>query len=474
VAFTGMQPEGVRLLADRLVATADLADALALDIGRAVFDSELASPVPEIMLGLAGELAHTGSLLRGRADKAQGLVLDLALQTSLLNVARSLAIDAAACRLGPSTAVGFDSPCDPVESIKLYTLSAGAYIPLLAAAGLKLDASYMVRVEHLRSGRLRVTRIEEGAFGIASNGGMDSEFHTGKSTTTTGASAKTWAQLLLAHGTTYEIGASEFDEFMAADLLDFAARRLTLPGLLGLPGLAKGVTKKVVGVVDHLPLGKAHDAVTALRKRLNWTKPEPLSQFTEVGMSLGASAGAGLNLWGPLGPLAYALKQIPVKGKVGISLTGRAVVGIEQRADQQTYYLDIRSEIATPISYRLFGLDLSKLAGGETKIGLVRDHETGEFTRIEFTIITETGKNIERHTAVIDLSDPATHPVAQQLIDDLTEPLQLPNALDALDKLMGHRVTIEQGSMRRIAKTTYGADWMGNGAKFTVESLDVR
>ena len=38
-----MQPEGVRLLADRLVATADLADELALGIGRAVFDSELAS-----------------------------------------------------------------------------------------------------------------------------------------------------------------------------------------------------------------------------------------------------------------------------------------------------------------------------------------------------------------------------------------------------------------------------------------------
>jgi hypothetical protein len=370
--------------------------------------------------------------------------------------------------------VGFDSPCDPVESIKLYTLAAGAYVPLLAAAGLKLDASYMVRVEHLHSGRLRVTRIEEGAFGVASSGGADSEFHTGKSTTTTGASAKAWAQLLVAHGTTYEIGASELDEFLTADLLDYAARRLTLPGLLGLPGLAKGVTKKVVGSVDHLPLGKAHDAVTALRKRLNWNRPKPLSQFTEGGLSAGVSAGGGLNPLGPLGPLVAPLSKIPLKGKLGLTFTGRAVVGVEQREDEQTLYLDFRSEIATPISYRLFGVDLSKLAGGETKIGLVRDVATGELTRLEFTIVVESGKNIERHTAVIDLTDAATAPDAQRLVDGLTNPLQLTDTLHALEKLLGHRVTIEQATMRRMDKTTYGAEWMGNGAKFTVESLDVR
>ncbi|MEO8692660.1 MAG: hypothetical protein ABI658_04035 [Acidimicrobiales bacterium] len=474
MAFTGMQPEGVRLLADRLVATADLADVLALDIGRAVFDSELASSMPEIMRGLAGELVQTGAVLRGRADTAQGLVLDLALQTSLLSVARSVTIDAAACRLGASTALGFDSPCDPVESIKLYTVAAGVYIPLLAVTGLKLDASYMVRVEHLHSGRLRVTRIEEGAFGLASSGGMDSEFHTGKSTTTTGASAKAWIEVLLAHGTTYEIGADELDEFMASDLLDFAARRFTLPGVLGQPGAVTGITKKVVGVVDHLPLWKAHDAITALRKRLNWTRPQPLSQFTEGGVTAGVSAGAGLNPLGPLGPLASLVKKIPVKGKVGVSLNGRAVVGVEQRPDQKTYYMDVRGEVATPITYRLFGLDLSKLAGAELKVGLVRDTATGDFSRIELTIVAEIGKNIERHTAVIDLRDPETHPAAQQLVDGLTNPLQLPDSLDALEKLLGHRVTIEQATLRRMDKSTYGMEWMGNGAKFTVETLDVR
>src|SRR5688500_12381266 len=106
------------------------------------------------MSSLAGELVHTGALLRSRADRAQGLVLDFALQSSLLGVARSVAIDAAACRLGPSTIVGSASPCDPVESIKVYSLAAGAFIPLDGFAGIKLDGSYTLRVEHLHSGRL--------------------------------------------------------------------------------------------------------------------------------------------------------------------------------------------------------------------------------------------------------------------------------------------------------------------------------
>ena len=206
-----MEPEGVRVLADRLVATADLADELALDIGRAVFDSGLASAAPDVMRGLAGELVGTGALLRGRADLAQRLVVDLALQSSLMRVARAVTIDAAACRLGPATAVGFASPCDPVESIKLYTVAAGAYIPLAGFAGVKLDAAYTLRVEHLHSGRLRVTRIEEGALGIASGSGVDGEIHTGKLTTTSGGSAKAWIQLLMAHGTTYEIGVAIAD-----------------------------------------------------------------------------------------------------------------------------------------------------------------------------------------------------------------------------------------------------------------------
>ncbi|HUP76232.1 MAG TPA: hypothetical protein VM282_24575 [Acidimicrobiales bacterium] len=473
MAFIGIEPEGVRLLADRLVATADLADELAFDIGRAVFDSGLASAAPEIMRGLAGELVDTGALLHGRADSAQRLVLDLALQTSLMSVARSVVIDAP-CRLGPSTAVGFASPCDPVESIKLYTVAAGAYIPLAGFAGVKLDAAYMLRVEYLRSGRLRVTRIEEGALGLVSGPGMDGEIHTGKLTTTSGASAKAWIQLLMAHGTTYEIGGSELDEFIATDLLDLVTRRFSMPASLGSTGFYKSVAKKVVGFADRLPLWKLHDAITALRKRLDWTMPEPLSRFTEGGVTAGVSGGVGFDPSGPLGPLASLAKKVPTKGKVGLSFNARAVVGVESRDNEQTIYLDIRSEIATPISYRLFGVDLSKLAGFETKIGLVRDVMTGEFSRIEFTIVTQSGKNIERHTAVIDLRDPATHPAAQRLVDDLTDPSRLPDAIDAMEKLLGHRVTTEQATLRNMGKSTYGVEGMGNSGKFTVETLDVR
>ena len=474
MAFTGIEPEGVRLLADRLVATAHLADELALSIGRALFDSGLASPAPEIMRGLAGELVHTGALLRGRADRAQGLVLDFALQSSLLRVVRAVTIDAAACRLGPSTAIGSASPCDPVESIKVYSLAAGVLIPLVGFAGIKLDGSYTLRVEHLHSGRLRVTRIQESALGVASNAGMDGEIHTGKVSTTSGASAKAWLQVLMAQGTTYEIGASELDEFIATDLLDVVTEQFALPGSVASFGLFKGITRKVVGFADHLPLWKLHDAVTGLRKRLNWTRPEPLSRFTEVGLTQGVSGGVGVAPWGPLGPLVSLAKKIPVKGKAGISLTVRGAVGVEQRAGEQTIYLDIRAEIATPISYRLFGIDLSKLAGFETKIGLVRDEATGAFSRIEFTVVVEKGKNIERHTAVIDLGDPTTQPAAQRLVDVLTDPTRLPDALDAIEKLLGHRVATEQATLRRMSKSTYGIEGMGNSGKFTVETIDVR
>lgn len=474
MAFTGIEPEGVRLLADRLVETADLADGLALDIGRAIFDSDLASPVPEIMHALAGELEGTGAILRGRAGQAQGLVFDLALQSSLLGVARAVALDASACRLGPATAIGSASPCDPVESIKLYTLAAGAYIPLAGFAGVKLDAAYLLRVEHLHSGRLRVTRIEEGALGLATGAGMDGEIHTGKLTTTSGASAKAWIQLLMAHGTTYEIGGSELDEFIATDILDLVTRRFSLPASLASSGFFKGVATRVAGFADHLPLWKLHDVVTALRKRLDWTMPEPLSRFTEGGVTLGASGGVGLDPLGPLGPLASLAKKVPVKGKVGLSVSGRAVIGAERRDRELTVYLDIRSEIATPISYRLFGVDLSKLAAFETKIGLVRDVMTGEYSRIEFTVVAQKGKTIERHTALIDLGDPDSHPAAQRLVDDLTDPSRLPDTIDAIEKLLGHRVTTEQATLRNMGKSTYGIEGMGNSGKFSVETLDAR
>jgi len=122
----------------------------------------------------------------------------------------------------------------------------------------------------------------------------------------------------------------------------------------------------------------------------------------------------------------------------------------------------------------LFGIDLSKLVGFETKIGLVRDAVTGAFSRIEFTAVVERGKTIERHTAVIDLDDPTTQPAAQQLVDVLTDPTRLPDALDAIDKLLGHRVTTEQATLRRTGTSTYGVEGLGNSAKFTVETLDVR
>ena len=464
MTFTGMKPEGVRALADRLAVTADRADGLALDIDRALYDSGLTSTTPLSIHELAAGLEQTSSVLRARADNAQGLVLDFALYTALARVARSVTLAAPACTRGPSTIVGSSSPCDPVKSIKVYSLAAGAYIPLLGLAGLKLDGAYILRVEHLRSGRLRVTRIEEAALGVAWGVGADTDIHAGKLTTTSGASAKAWAQLLLARGTTYEIAGSDLDEFIATDILDLVTQRFAMPASVAALGVVKGAAKLVVGFVDHLPLWKLDGVVSGLRKRLNWARPEPLSSFTEAGITAGSNAGFGV---GPLG-------KLPVKGKAGISISGRVVLGVERREGEQTYYMDIRAEIGTPLSYRLFGIDFSKLGAVETKVGLVRDAVTGEFDRIEFTVVTENGKNIERRTAVIDLTDPSTHPAAQQLVDGLTDPTRLPDSIDALEKLMGHRVTTEQTTMRRISKSTYGIEGYGNGGKFIVEELDVR
>ena len=62
---------------------------------------------------------------------------------------------------------------------------------------------------------------------------------------------------------------------------------------------SKAPPRGIVGFVDHFPSWKLHDAVTALRKKLNWSKPEPLSRFTEGGLTAGVSGGVGV---APLGP----------------------------------------------------------------------------------------------------------------------------------------------------------------------------
>ena len=463
MSYTGIEPEGVRVLADQLAASADLAEGLALDVDRALFESGLESSTPSVLRGFANGLVHTGTVLRNRADLAHGFVLDFALHDALLGVAKSVAIAAPACVVGPSTTLGSNSPCDPVESIKVYSLAAGAYIPFTAVAGVKLDASYVLRVESLHSGRLRVTRIDEADVGIATSLGMTGELNVGPLTTASGAGAQAWLQVLMAQGATYEIAQSELDEFIAFDLLDHLEGRLALPGGVAGFGFAKAVAKKFVGLVDHLPMWKLHNLVSDLRKRLNWNRPAPLSTFTEVGLTGGSNASTALPFLG----------QIPVKGKVGLSISGRTVVGVEHRDDETTYYLDLRAEIGTPIAARIFGFDLSKLRGAQMKIGVVVDEKTGAYDRIEFTVVNDTGKTADRHAAVVDLTDPATHPAADRLIADIADPTAIGDVLAALESLLGHRVTTDQTTFRKGQASTYGVNVLGNGFRFHVETLDV-
>jgi hypothetical protein len=474
MSYLGIEPDGARALADRLAEAANAADDLARAVDRALLSSGLDSAAATTMRRLAAALDATGAVLRKRAESAQSFVLDLALRAALVEVTSVLALDAAPCAMGPSTVLGTASPCDPVESVKVYSLGAGGFVPLWGVAGAKFDGSYLLRVEYLHSGRLRVTRIDEAALGVAWSVGQDSDVSTGPLTTMSGASAKAWVQLLLAHGTTFELARSDLDEFLVADVLDHLERALPLPGLPGI-GLVEGMAKRFVGFADGLPLGKAHGLVSALRKRLNWSRPPPLSTFVEVGATAGTNAGAGLPL----------LAKIPIRGKTGIAVAGRAVVGIEHRPGggpsptggarpaETTYYLDLRAEIGTPLAVRLLGIDLSQLRAVETKIGLVRG-ASGAFERLEFTIVTDGGTAIERHTAVIDLTDPVTQPAAQRMVDVLTDPGRLPEAIDALEALLGHQVTTEHSTMRRVARSTHGIEAMGSGIRFTVDELDVR
>jgi hypothetical protein len=416
------------------------------------------------MRDLAGGLEQTSTLLRSRLHTAQGMVLDFDLYTSVLRFVSMLTATDPACMLGPSTVIGSSSPCDPVQSVKLYSLAAGAFIELLGIAGLQLDASYNLRVEKLKSGRLRVTRIEEAAIGVGWGVGSDLDVTAGSLTTQSGMSAKGWVQVLLAQGTTYEIAAGDLDDFIVDDLLDHIDSRFAVVSPLMATGAVAWVTKKAVGFVDHLPLWKAHDFVSGLRKRLNWKRPAPLATFIEGGVTGGGNGSAALPI----------LNWIPVRAKAGLSAIGRVVVGVERRDDTDTYYLDMRAEVGTPIAARLFGLDLASLRGVDAKIGVVRNRLSGAFERIELTIVTNDTKTWHRRTAVIDITDPATHPAAMRLVADLTDPSRVADALDAVEGLAGHSVTIEETTMKRIDRSSYGVHAMGTGVKFTVDELDVR
>jgi hypothetical protein len=474
VTFLGLDPEGVQTLADRLADIAQTTGDLAGDARRALVTSELESRTPTALHELAASLAQTSAVLQTRGRFASGFVIDLALHQALLDVAHALAIDnPPSCILGPSTTVGAASPCDPVETVKVYSLGAGAFIPLAGVLGLKLDGTYVLRVEYLHSGRLRVTRIDEAAIGVAWSVGQDAEVSAGPLTTMSGVSAKAWVQLLLAQGTTYEIARGDLDEFLVNDALDHLERQLSLPGAFPGLGLLTGAAKKATGFASGLPLWKANGPIDALRRRLGWKPPKPRSTFVEAGVTAGSNASLGVPLLG----------KIPVRGKTGISVSGRAVVGVERRNGggaqrerhlETAFYLDLRAEIGTPLAVRMFGIDLSKLRSLETKFGLVRNETSGGFEHIEITIVSDDGRTIERRTAVIDLTDPVTHPAAQRLVDRITDPAGLPDAYDALEKLLGHQVTVEHTTMRRVTRTTHGVEAMGNGLRFTVDELDVR
>ena len=474
MTFLGLDPDGVQTIANRLADMAQTTGDLAGDAWRAVVTSELESRSPLALLELAASLAQTSTVLRARAGIARGFVLDIALRQALLDVTRALAIEEPpSCILGPSTTVGAASPCDPVETVKVYSLGAGGFIPLAGVMGLKLDGTYILRVEYLHSGRLRVTRIDEAAMGVAWNVGQSAEVSSGPLTTMSGASAQAWVQLLAAQGATYEIARGDLDEFLVHDVLDHVERQLSFSGAFPGFGLLESVTRKAAGVAGGLPLWKANGVIDALRRRLDWKRPKPRSTFVEFGVTAGSNASAALPILG----------KIPVRAKAGISVSGRAVIGVERRNGggsqhgrnlETAFYLDLRAEIGTPLAVRLFGFDLSRLRAIETKFGVVRNETSGAFEHVELTVVSDDGRTVERRTAVIDLTDPATHPDAQRLVDRITDPTGLPDAYDALEKLLGHRVTVEHTTLRRITRTTHGVDVMGNGVRFTVDELDVR
>ena len=111
-------------------------------------------------------------------------------------------------------------------------------------AGVKLDGVYLLRVEYLQSGLLRVTRIDEAAAGVAWSVGQDSDVSAGPLTTMSGASAKAWVQVLFAQGTTFEITPSELDDFLVADALDHAERALPWPAMAGY-GFVESIAHRV-------------------------------------------------------------------------------------------------------------------------------------------------------------------------------------------------------------------------------------
>lgn len=412
-SYLGIDPPRTREFSRCVLDAAGELRDLSLAADRALDRAQLDSGVPRYLDALAADLDALGRVLGGRAASAAGFTI--ALTRAVVDLQRTVAaaVPLVSCRLGPHTAVGSASPCDPVTEVELYTISAGVEVPL-GALTLRTTREHSFIVEKLASGQQRVTIVDAGSLGAGLGAGQTATAEVNGHQAGVDHAASVLAALKARAGQTFVIGPSELDELIVDDLL----RQLETGGsgvaaLVDTGGMLKGLARKVLTIADRLPSGPLHPLITKAREKLAWQRPDPVARFIEAGAGAAAGASVRSRLAG-----------------LGVNIEGEGVVGIGDRAGEQTIYLRLSAIAQASAAFATFGRQLA--ANEQIQIGVVRSGD-GTPARVEVTRLSVRESVVVRETATYELRDLAH--VADGIERALVDPERVAAKLDELRRL---------------------------------------
>ncbi len=452
-----IDPGGVHGLARVLDQLADDAFLLAAKARRAASPAQLDLDAPGRLDHLGGAARAAAAVLRRRADLAAGFVLSLSGAFAALRSSSGAAGVRGARVAGGSAPTGAAPavPAEPGAVVRVDLVTVAGELSLPGKGfGPSAAAAHAYRIEHLRSGRLRVTRLDRVAVGVGAGAANEVTVDALGVDVATGTKAEVALRLLAATGDTFEIDADELDELIAADLLD---RANTMPIVQGVsPRGVLGIGRAVTGLADRVGWGPFDGLVHRAHELISARLPPPVSRFVEGGVQ-------------GQGSLAVASKVL-----FGLSLaaTSYTIVGIERRDRERrdVVYLEAGSDVQAALQQALFGRTGAD-AEGDARVGVVRDRETGALVEIELTFSQRVDDRAERRIVRVDLADPAARRVLGELRGALPDPSRLAAAVATLVALPSTR--IDHTRLRRTRDDVGSVSIAGNELRLVRQSFTV-